>query len=266
MVYLCKFKLGGVPMNHHFPTLMERPDNGNIFASLIYEVVAYFSVPFLLLLLLQGAQNDGKIVSVIEVAYHALNFFVALFIYREYLTDTFADIRYNFKRLLHTSSVNMALILLYVLVLHALFGMDRGITNLLAYGGLPLTEVELFILPSSLVLTRPVLGTLCLVFLAPLAISCLYYATVFAPICYTRPVLAYVAVAAFLAFPRFCNASTYWDPVTEWTLYFTQLPIHLLACRSYQMSDSIWAPILTHTVVNAIACGLLIFARFTAIL
>lgn len=253
-------------MNHHFPTLMERPENGNIFASLIYEVVAFFSVPFLLLLLLQGFNSDSSAVSYIEIAYHVLNFFVALFIYREYLSDTFSDIRYNFQRLLHSSSMNMALILLYVLVLHALFGMNRGITNLLAYGGLPLTEVELFILPSSLVLTRPLLGTVCMVFLVPLSISCLFYATVFAPICYTRPVLAYFAMAAFLAFPRYCNAATYWDPVTEWTLYFTQLPIHLLACRSYQMSDSVWAPILTHTVVNAIACALLIFARLSSIM
>lgn len=253
-------------MRRHFPTLMERPENGNIFASLIYEVVAYFSVPFLLLLLLQGFESGSSAVSFIEAAYHILNFAVALFIYREYLTDTFADIRYNVKRLLNISSLNMALILLYVLVLNALFGFERGLANLVAYGGLPLTEVDLFILPSALVLSQPVLGTICMVFLAPLAISCLYYATVFAPICYTRPILAYIAMAAFLAFPRFCNASTYWDPATQWTLYFTQLPIHLLACRSYQMTDSIWAPILTHTVVNGIACALLIAARFMTIL
>lgn len=253
-------------MHHRFPTLMERPENGNVFASLIYEVVAFFSLPFLLLLLLQGFDSGSSAVSFIEVTYHAFNFGVALFIYREYLSDTFADIRYNFKRLLQVSSLNMALIMLHVLVLNALFGFERGLANLAAYGGLPLTEVELFILPSALVLDQPVLGVICLVFLAPLAISCLYYATVFAPICYTRPVLAYIAMAAFLAFPRFCNASTYWDPATEWTLYFTQLPIHLLACRSYQMTDSIWAPILTHTVVNGIACALLLTARFMAIL
>lgn len=253
-------------MHRHFPTLMERPENGNIFASLIYEVIAFFSVPFLLLLILQGFDSGSDAVSVIEFAYHAFNFCIALFIYREYLSDTFADIRYNMKRLLQTASLYMALMLLYVLVLNALFGMDRGILNLLAYGGLPLTEVDLFILPSTLVLNRPLLGVICAVFLAPLAISCLYYATVFAPICYTRPVLAYIVMAVFLAFPRYCNAATFWDPATEWTLYFTQLPIHLLACRSYQMTDSIWAPVLTHTVVNAITCALLLIARFTAIL
>lgn len=245
-------------MNHHFPTLTERPDNGNIFASLIYEVVAFFTVPFLLLLLLQGSLTSRKTVSVIEFAFHAFNFFVALFIYREYLTDTFADIRYNFKRLLKATSVNIALILLVVLVLHTLFAYNRGLLSLTAYGALPLVEVDLFILPLDLVLTRPLLGTVCMVFLAPLAISCLFYATVFAPICYTRPVLAYFAMAAFLAFPRYCNAATYWDPATEWMLYFTQLPIHLIACRSYQTTDSIWAPILTHTVVNAIACVLVL--------
>ena len=84
----------------------------------------------------------------------------------------------------------------------------------------------------------------------------------FAPVCYYRPALAYIVMAVFLAFPRFCNAATYWDPATEWTLYFAQLPVHLLACRSYQKADSIWAPILTLSLVNGIACILLLAGWF----
>jgi membrane protease YdiL (CAAX protease family) len=120
----------------------------------------------------------------------------------------------------------------------------------MAYGMLPLTEVDLFILPCDVVATYPLLGTLCMGFVTPITISCLLYGSVFAPICYKRPVLAYVAMAAYLAFPRFCNAATFWDPATEWTLYFTQLPLHMIACWSYQKADSIWAPVLTHMIVN----------------
>ena len=39
-------------MSKNFTTLMERPEINNSIAALVYQVVAYFSIPFLLLLLL----------------------------------------------------------------------------------------------------------------------------------------------------------------------------------------------------------------------
>lgn len=246
-------------MNKHFPTLTERPEVNNSIAALFYQVVAYFSIPFLLLLLLQGGHEDWlKVAAAVELAYHVFNFFVALFIFREYLTDTWADFRYGYQKLLKTVSLNAGLIMLIAIVLNALFSFSGGNAFLLAYGTLPLTEVDLFVLPSNVVATYPLLGTLCLGFLTPVAISCLYYGAVFAPICYTRPVLAYVVMALFLAFPRFCNATTYWDSAQQWILYFTQLPLHMIACRSYQKTDSIWAPILTHWIVNLLSCALVV--------
>ena len=247
-------------MHKHFPTLMERPEVNNSIAALVYQVVAYFSLPFLLLLLLQGGQNNWeKVAAGMELAYHVFNFFVALFIFREYLTDTFDDFRHGFRRLMKTVSLSTGLIMLIAILFHALYGYATGTASLIAYGTLPLTEVDLFLLPCDVVAIYPLPGTVCMGLLAPLTISCLYYGAVFAPICYTRPVLAYLAMALFLAFPRFCNAATYWDPATEWTLYFTQLPLHMIACRSYQMTDSIWAPILTHLIVNLLSCLLILF-------
>lgn len=248
-------------MRMRFTTLTERPETGNSIAALIYQVVGYYSIPFMLLLVLQGAQNQIKIVAAVELAYHAFNFFVALFIFREYLTDTFDDLRHGFKRLMKTVSLSTALIFLLAVVGNALFGSSQDLSSLTAYGALPLTEVDLFILPCDVVFTYPLLGTLCMGLLTPVAISCLYYGAVFAPICYTRPVLAYLAMALFLAFPRYCNAATFWDPSAEWTLYFTQLPLHLIACWSYQKTDSIWAPILTHWIVNLLSCALIVLLR-----
>ena len=246
-------------MYKNFPTLTERPEVNNSIAAIAYQVVAYFSIPFLMLLLLQGGEEGWfEVAAGMELAYHAFNFFVALFIFREYLKDTWADFRYGWRKLVKTISLNTALIMLIAVVLNMLFGYSTGTASLIGYGALPLTEVDLFILPCDVVAIYPALGTLCMGFLAPVAISCLYYGAVFAPICYTRPWLAYVVTAAFLAFPRLCNAGTFWDPAQEWTLYFTQLPLHLIACRSYQKCDSIWAPILTHWIVNLLSCGLIL--------
>lgn len=246
-------------MGRRFTTLMERPENGNVIASLIYEFLAFYTLPFLLLLIFNGTYRSNETAALMEILYHAVNFAVAFFIYKEYLTDTFADIRYHYKKLLKASAQSIELILLIALALF--FSMGFGNT-LVACGALPLAEVDLLVLPSSIILSRPLLGVICMVVLTPVAISCLFYASVFAPICYTRPVLAYLAMAAFLAFPRYCNAATFWEPTSQWILYFTQLPVHLLACRSYQKADSIWAPILTLSAVNAIACILIFAGRF----
>ena len=250
-------------MYKHFPTLTERPEINNSIAALVYQVVAYFSIPFLLLLLLQGGRTDwAKVAAGMELAYHAFNFFVALFIFREYLTDTWADFRYGYQKLMKTVSISTGLIMLIAIILHALYGFSTGTTSLIAYGTLPLTEVDLFLLPCDVVAIYPLLGTLCMGFLAPLTISCLYYGVVFAPVCYTRPILAYVAMAAFLIFPRYCNAATYWHPTEQMVLLITQLPLHLIACRAYQKTDSILAPIAIHAIVNLIACLLLLLFSF----
>ena len=41
-------------------------------------------------------------------------------------------------------------------------------------------------------------------------------------------------------------------------LYFCQLPIHMLSCWAYQKTDTVWAPIVTHMMVNLAASVLII--------
>ena len=250
-------------MNRYFPTLMDRPEVNNSIAALVYQVVAYYSIPFLLLLLLQGGQDGwDRVAAVVEIAYHGFNFFVALFIFREYLSDAFLSLKQDLKRCMQTIWISVGLIFVISLALYNLFSGSFSMWWLSAHGSLPLTEVELFLLPRDVILTYPLFGTLCMVLLVPVTISCLYYGAVFAPVCYTRPILAYVAMAVFLAFPRYCNGSTFWDPTEQMILYITQLPLHMIACRAYQKTDSIWAPIAIHTIVNFFACALILLFAF----
>lgn len=250
-------------MYRHFPTLMDRPEKSTSAGAVGYDVLAFFSLPFLLLLAMQGFSSIEASVTV-ELIYHVINFTMAIIMFREYLRDTFDDVRLEFKRLMKVVSPSAALIVFLSLVLNTVFGMSQGLGNLAAYGTLPLAEVDLFTLSCNVVLVRPILGTLCMVLLVPVTVTCLYYGAVFAPVCYNRPILAYVVMAVFLAFPRYCNAATFWDPATEMVLYITQLPLHIIACRAYQKTDSIWAPILTIGLVNLIACVLLLSYRFLA--
>lgn len=250
-------------MYKYFPTLTERPEINNSIAALVYQVVAYFSLPFLLLLLLQGGDTGReKVEAAVEIGYHAFNFFVAFFIFREYLTDVSLSLKQDLKRIMPTVWFSVGMIFIVALVLYNLFSSSYSMIILSAIGSLPLTEVELFVLPRDVILTYPLLGTLCMVILTPLTISCLYYGAVFAPVCYTRPILAYFVMVLFLAFPRYCNAATYWEPTEQMILYITQLPLHLIACRAYQKTDSILAPIAIHTIVNFFACALILFFAF----
>lgn len=246
-------------MARNCTTLTERPELNNSIAALVYQVVAYYSIPFLLLLLLQGGRDGWeKVAAAVEIAYHAFNFFVALFIFREYLTDASLSLKQDLKRNMSTIWISVGLIFIVALVFYNLFSTSYSPFHLSALGALPLTEIEQFRLSQDVVLTYPLLGTLCMVILTPFSIGCLYYGAVFAPVCYTRPILAYFAMALFLAFPRYCNGSTFWIPTEQIILYITQLPMHIIACRAYQKTDSIWVPIAIHMIVNFFACGLIL--------
>lgn len=253
-------------MESKFPTMLERPESGQIGASLFYSILAFFSLPFILLLFMQGSFGNEQVTGIVEIVYHVINFLVAVCIYRAYMVESFELVRDDRKGFMRTVSFSAALILFIACVLHALFGYSEGLLSLSAYGTLPLAEMELFTLSSNLILINPIWGTVCMVILAPVTVSCLYYAAVFAPICCKKPWLAYLVMALFIAFPRYCNAATFWDPATEWTLFFTQLPLHLIACWSYQKTDSIWAPILTHMIVNTVSCVLILLTWFRQVL
>ena len=125
--------------------------------------------------------------------------------------------------------------------------------GLAAFGTLPVAEVELFVLSSEIIRQVPLFGILCMTILTPVSISCLFYATAFAPAACNRPWLGYLLVAVILAFPRVCNAVTYWNPTEELQLYLIQLPLHLLACWAYQKADTVWGPIICLSITNLAA-------------
>ena len=53
-------------MQKRFSTLSERPGTGSIISAVIYSVLAFFTLPFILLLFLQGSENDTATISIIE--------------------------------------------------------------------------------------------------------------------------------------------------------------------------------------------------------
>ena len=236
------------------PVLLDAPDKQIYISALIYSVVSFFTFPFLLLLFSINLQ-DGSVLVWYELIYHIINFGVVLKLYKEYLRDAFDLFSARKREVFGVVKTAVIAMLAVIGVWYLLAWLTKWEPVIIAlYGSLPLSEMDIFLLSVDIPYLNPIPGTIAMVLLTPLICSCLYYSVAFVPAYNVRPWLGYVLVALLLAFPRFCNATTHWDPAEEMSLYFGQLPIHLIACWSYKKADSVFAPILVLTIANLLAC------------
>lgn len=240
--------------NLELPPQLESPGKQHVGVGIIYSVFAFFSMPFVVLLLSGGSGNDVKILGILELAYHVLNCFVFFSIFRELVMDSWFLFRVNFKEIFSSvkfTALAMVGVAYLWYVLYRITGIE--LFSIAVYGTLPITELDVLFYSTDLVYLLPVIGLISTVLLAPFAITCAYYAIGFAPAFNVRPWLGYVVVAVVTAIPHICNACTYWDPTVEAVLYVSQLPLHLLACRAYQKTENIWAPIACLMFANLVS-------------
>ena len=245
-------------MDHVFPTMLDRPKSRTIVGGLSYFGLAFIVLPIFLFLLMQGSFDNTPVLAGIEIFYHGINALAAVCLFREYLVESFQIFRADLKGTLGVVGIAVGLMMAIFFTLISVANIVQSpLMNFSVTSMLPIAEVDLFSLTCDIVYISPLWGTLGIVLLAPVAISCLFYATSFAPICCERPWLAYIVVALVIAIPRVCNALSFWDGTDELIIYLSQLPFHLLACWTYQKSDTIWAPILTLTAANLLICLLI---------
>lgn len=248
-------------MRKKLPVFMEGPETPIVVISVIFSVLCFFSLPFLLLLFLQGLQDNPTVVSWFEIVFHIIVSLVTLGIFREYLTDNWDLFRINFPQMRRYIFLAIAIVLGIALVYYLVFVFVRSQgVYLFGYGTLPLSEMNLFLLSSEVAIHNPLFGTLCMVVLAPFSTCCLYYVVGFPKAQNVRPWLGYLVVAILIALPRISNAVTFWNPRDQMLLYFAQLPVHMTACWCFRKTDSIFAPMLVLAAANLIACLLLMNA------
>ncbi len=247
-------------MSVNLAKMIDAPEKQNVAASLIYAFFAFFSIPFILLLMSIGFR-DAKNLSWFEIIFHALNAFVLVSLMREYLGFAWWNVRLNKDAVISTVAICAGLMLGVTMLWQAVSQFvpsTYAMTS--AQSMLPIVESDLFVTPASVAASNPIFGTLCMVILTPLATSCVYYAAGFARAYNVRPWLGYVVVAVLAAFPRVCAGLTWWEPGTQMTLYFTQLPMHMICCWGYQKTDTIWTPIFSQAAANLIACVIAVSA------
>lgn len=236
--------------------MTECPERQQVYGGISYAFFGLVLFPLILAFCNFGYALTSEQSLWVDIVFHGVNFVAALVTYFGYLRESFWNMRFHFKRFAKITGIGVGAILLVTLIL---FDNTRRFGSVLFLAGiLPLSELELIHLSSSIVISHPVLGMVFMVLLAPFTISCLFYATAFATLGTERPWLAYVMTAVMLAVPRIVNGLTFWVWQDEMVLYLIQLPIHMIACRLYQKTDTVWAPIIALMAVNLLGCGLML--------
>lgn len=246
-------------MKTMFPQMTDCPEEHAIAHSILYDLFAFVFVPYIMYWMVWGMNQEYLALTFIELVYHGINFLVAVFLFWRYLADSFSIFLANTKECLITVFIGILIIVgLGVSVFVLGTSTPYRLSNLAAHAALPLSEMDLQLLSSSSLYYSPLFSTVCLTLCIPVTVGCLYYATGFAPACGNITWLGYLLAALIPALPRLINALTFWDPAEELVIYLCQLPIHLVACWTYQKTDTVWTPILTLAISNLLAClGLL---------
>ena len=226
-----------------FPKMEDRPEKMMVLPVILYGFIAFILLPVVVVLLGLDVWTDLGMLAWLELAYHVFNAIIAIAMFKSYMGESFFNVQLYTGRFVKT----VAIATLMMLTLALEFQFLLGLPVLNAY---PINELPITMVPSYMIDEIPIWGTLCHTLVAPFTIAGLFYATGFAPFCCKKFWLGYLIVPIAVLIPLALDMN--WRGGTEWMLqaYLMQLPIHLIACWSYQKADTIWAPITCLAIFN----------------
>ena len=230
-------------MNRFFPIMTDEPEKGMHFAVLAYWIFGLVLFPLWLPMLGAGLWEDLPVISWFEIGYHVLNAIIVISILKTYLADSFLNVQVDTKKFVRT--VVFSAVVMLALALEMYFWLGTWIVNVY-----PINEMSVAMTSGFLVENRPLFGTICNSLIAPFAVVGLFYVTGFAPVCRRHSWLGYVVVSVVLALPFLFDIFWREEPAFNIFVYLLQLPMHLIACHTYQKADTVWAPIATLALFN----------------
>ncbi len=230
-------------MKQFFPIMNDDTEKGMHFALLAYWIFAFWFVPFCMPLIGDGFWNNLPVISWFEIAYHVLNGLVVAFMLKTYLTDSFLNVQLEPKGFFKIVGLSALVMLTLVAGLYYYFG--QVMVNVY-----PLSEMTVALSSGYLVENQPLFGTICYSLFTPFAVVGLFYVSGFAPVCRRNRWLGYVVVMVLLAAP--CALDILWRGQSDFVIQVLvlQLPMHWIACWTYQKADTVWAPIVTLAIFN----------------
>lgn len=255
-------------MGKLFPKMNEHLRKGLIFCIFIYFPFGFGLFPNLMPLVAYGLWENHQVVFWVELVYHVINILVLMGALKEYLIDSFLTVQIDTRLVLSTAAIACGLMMGWTLIARVLCGAMTAASataagvyryDLYLRDVFPVTEMGVAFTPGYFVQVKPLIGTLCMTLLAPIAVTGMFYATSFAPVCCSRPWLAYLVVAVVLLIPAAFDILWRGEAFDVLFSYCLALPVHWLACWSYQKSDCIWTPIFTLAVFNLLRSLINIF-------
>lgn len=235
-------------MNKLFPPMSSKPETIKIFALIPCWLWVFIVLPIYMPLLGLGLWTQWEISVWLEIGYHAFNGIAMLLLISGYLKEEWfmvtTDVRHYLKHILLTVGLIAGAELV---LLGTLFLLGVNITNMLEC--LPVVEMSVSHTPLFLIELEPVFGTIAVSLFTPITICALFYCAGFAPICNKKPWPAYLCVAVITLIPPIINIIWRGD-TTFLSGYIVSLPVHLLACWSYQKTDNVWTPLISLSITN----------------
>ncbi len=230
-------------MKRFFPIMNDDTEKGMHFALLAYWIFAFWFIPFWIPLLADGFWDNFPVVSWFEIAYHVLNGVVVVIMLKSYLADSFLNVQLDPKGFFKIVGLSALVMLALAAGLRYYFG--PAITNFY-----PLSEMTVALTSGFLVQNQPIFGTASYSLFTPFVVVGLFYVSGFAPVCRRNRWLGYVVVTVLLALP--CAFDILWRGQSDLVIpiFVLQLPMHWIACWTYQKADTVWAPIATVAIFN----------------
>lgn len=232
-------------MKRLFPPMNDRPENFMPFAAFGYWIFAFVGIPLFLPLIGAGFWGNSRVAPWLDFAYHAINALVVVGMFREYFWDSFLNVQLAPGKFFKTVGIALAVMLL---IAHLFLFLPIP----MAWDALPISEMNVAVSSGVMVSYLPVFGTLCYTLFTPLAVVGLFYAVGFAPMCCRKTWLGYLMVTFLLMLPAAFDIIWRGDVRYVVTSFLLQLPMHWIACWTYQKADTVWAPLATLSVFNLV--------------
>ena len=239
-------------MNKIFPSMYTKPEKIQIFSMIPCWIWVFILFPMFMPFLGLGIWEDPEIIVWLEIGYHVANGILMLFLMSSYLKEEWFMVTTDYRFYIKHVALTVGLIVVAeLLLIDTLFIFGLDVRYMLEC--LPAVEMYVSQTPLFMIGIRPILGTITLSVFVPISICALFYCFAFAPICYHKAWLAYLSIVAVTLIPPIIDILWRGDAVFVLGGYLIQLPIHLLACWSYQKTNNVWTPVFSLAIVNLLA-------------
>lgn len=228
-------------MGSVFPPMNDRPEKWMPAVLVAYWILAFAVIPVWLPMITAGLWGSAQFNSWVDVIYHGVNAVVVAGILKDYALEALLEVQLDPKKFMKT--VGTAVLMMVPI---ALFLVPDGYLGEVY----PIQSMTVAAAPGVMVQQLPVIGTLCNTVLAPISVTGLLYAAGFAPMCCRKTWLGYLALPVVLLGP--VAFEILWRGLSDYVIptYLLHLPMHFIACWSYQKADTVWAPVATLAIFN----------------